>query len=77
MRPRSTLAILTFGLAISLATSLASPTPALADSSNDLVLSRFGVQIPSGNDFKTVGQNLEFRSLVSELGVALAPCRVR
>lgn len=40
---------------------------------NDLVLARLSSQVGSGTDARTVGQNLELRSLVSELGVALAP----
>jgi hypothetical protein len=41
---------------------------------NDLVLSRLGkVQMNGVNPIAVVGQNLEYRSLVSELGVALAP----
>lgn len=49
------------------------PRPASAGD-NDLVLGRLGVVVDDGAGMpRTVGQNLEFRSLVSELGVALAP----
>ena len=48
------------------------PRPASAGD-NDLVLGRLGTVIDDGTTPRTVGQNLEFRSLVSELGVALAP----
>lgn len=42
---------------------------------NDLVLARLGkvTTDASGNPITVVGQNLEFRSLISELSVALAP----
>jgi hypothetical protein len=40
---------------------------------NDLVLARLSTQVGSGTDARTIGQSLELRSLVSELGVALAP----
>src|SRR6266550_2352182 len=58
---------------IVLATLLAA-TPAAADS-NDLVLSRLGTRITDsmGNLTGVVGDNVEFRSLASQLGVALAP----
>src|SRR5260221_2470635 len=54
-------------------TALAAP-PAAADS-NDLVLSRLGTRITDsmGNLTGVVGDNGEFRSLASQLGVALAP----
>ncbi len=49
------------------------PAPAVAGD-NDLVLGRLGLVVDQGSTTAhTVGQNLEFRSLVSELGVALAP----
>ena len=49
-------------------------TPAAADS-NDLVLSRLGTRLTDsmGNLTGVVGDNVEFRSLASQLGVALAP----
>ncbi|HEX2691464.1 MAG TPA: hypothetical protein VHN14_32860, partial [Kofleriaceae bacterium] len=48
--------------------------PAAADS-NDLVLSRLATRIVnnSGQLTGVVGENLEFRALVSQLGVVLAP----
>lgn len=48
--------------------------PALAGD-DDLVLNRYGRIITdgNGNPIGVVGQNLEFRSMISELGVALAP----
>lgn len=54
--------------------SLAAPRLAAADS-NDLILSRLGTRITntSGALTNVVGQNLEFRSLASQLGVVLAP----
>lgn len=53
---------------------LLAPTIAAADD-HDLVLSRLGTRITdtSGNLTGVVGQNLEFRSLASQLGVVLAP----
>ena len=52
---------------------LAPGTAAAGD--NDLVLGRLAelVSDDGGATMRSVGQNLEFRSLVSELGVALAP----
>lgn len=52
----------------------AGASPAAAGE-NDLVLTRLGFVQTDGNDnpISVVGQNLEFRSLVSELGVVLAP----
>ncbi len=49
-------------------------SPAAADD-NDLVLGRLGTPLTNGQGavIGVVGQNLEFRSLASELGVALAP----
>ncbi len=46
-----------------------------AADSNDLVLSRLGTRITdaNGNVTSVIGQNLEFRSLASQLGVVLAP----
>lgn len=40
---------------------------------NDLILGRLSTRIGSGMDERTVGQSLELRSLVSELGVVFAP----
>jgi hypothetical protein len=40
---------------------------------NDLILARLATRIGSGPDARYVGRSLELRSLVSELGVALAP----
>ncbi len=40
---------------------------------NDLVLARLSSLVGSGSDQRGVGQSLELRSLISELGVALAP----
>jgi hypothetical protein len=53
---------------------LAVATPAAADP-NDLVMSRLATRITdsSGNVTSVVPQDLEFRSLVSQLGVVLAP----
>jgi len=50
------------------------PSAAHADD-NDIVLSRLGtiVRDGSGNPIDVVGNNLDYRSLVSELGVVLAP----
>jgi len=50
------------------------PSTARADA-NDIVLSRLGTIIVdgTGNPIDVVGNNLEFRSMVSELGVVLAP----
>src|ERR1043165_8714763 len=49
-------------------------TPAAADD-NDLVLSRLATPVTdgSGNVTQFVGQNLELRSLSSQLGTVLAP----
>ncbi len=49
-------------------------SPAFAGD-DDLVLSRFGriVEDGNGNPIGVIGKNLEFRSMISELGVALAP----
>lgn len=63
------------GLTLALATALvagAGARPAAAGD-NDLVLARLSSIVGSGQDARSVGQNLELRSLVSELGVALAP----
>ncbi|MBK9033207.1 MAG: hypothetical protein IPL61_18370 [Myxococcales bacterium] len=47
---------------------------AAAAGDNDLVLGRLANLVSDGGTgMRSVGQNLEFRSLVSELGVALAP----
>jgi hypothetical protein len=53
---------------------LAAPRPAVADD-NDLVLARFGTPVTdvTGEITDVVPDNYRFRSLVSELGVALAP----
>lgn len=52
---------------------VAAPGRAAADD-NDLVLSRLGVPVMSGGvPVDVVGNNEEFRSMVSELGVVLAP----
>lgn len=52
--------------------SLAAGTAAAGD--NDLILGRLATIIDQGSsNQRAVGQNLELRSLVSELGVALAP----
>lgn len=59
---------------VALAALCAAPGLAHADpGANDLVLGRLSRQVPNGNEMVSVGQSLEFRSLVSELGVALAP----
>ncbi|MEO7097326.1 MAG: hypothetical protein ABI175_28955 [Polyangiales bacterium] len=57
-----------------LVASLAAPRLAAADS-NDLILSRLATRIEnnSGTLTNVVGQNLEFRSLASQMGVVLAP----
>jgi hypothetical protein len=48
-------------------------SPAFADD-NDLVLSRLATRIEDGSgNVSYLGQNLEFRSLASQLGVVLAP----
>jgi hypothetical protein len=52
--------------------ALAAPRTAHADA-NDLVLARLSEQVMNGQEMISIGQNLEFRSLASELGVALAP----
>jgi hypothetical protein len=54
--------------------SVSGPRPAAADP-NDLVLSRLATRITNsdGSVASVVGQNLEFRALASQLGVALAP----
>lgn len=59
---------------LAIAALASAATPALAGG-NDLVLGRLAVLVDdgSGTPSRAVGQNLEFRSLVSELGVALAP----
>lgn len=60
--------------AVCLAASVAAPGAARAGD-NDLVMSRLAtIQTDAmGEPTGAVGQNLEFRALVSELGVALAP----
>lgn len=40
---------------------------------NDLVMSRLGTEVGTGANTTVIGNNLAFRSLVSELGVVLAP----
>lgn len=57
-----------------LALCLAAPRPAAADD-NDLILSRLGTRITdnAGALTNVIGQNLEFRSLASQMGVVLAP----
>jgi hypothetical protein len=59
---------------IALAIIAAMAMPASADP-NDLVLSRLGTRItdPNGALTGVIGENLEFRSLASQLGVVLAP----
>jgi len=54
--------------------AVAAAAPARAGS-NDVILARLGKVITdgSGNPTRVIGQNLEFRSLVSELGVVMAP----
>ncbi len=61
-------------VACSLVLGLVGPGLAAADG-NDLVLSRLGTRISNNMGVLTgvVGQNLEFRSLASQLGVVLAP----
>lgn len=57
------------------AATVAAPAPAAAGE-NDVVLGRLVVLVDdtmSGQPTRAVGQNLELRSLLSELGVALAP----
>jgi len=57
-----------------LAIGLVSAAPAHADD-NDIVLSRLATRIENAQGVLTnvIGQNLEFRALASQLGVALAP----
>ncbi len=57
-----------------LAASCLAPSIAVADV-NDLILSRLATRITgtTGEVMDVVGQNLEFRSLASQLGVVLAP----
>jgi hypothetical protein len=59
---------------IAIALLAATARPAAADP-NDLVLSRLGTLIEDGggNPVDVIGSNQDFRSLVSELGVVLAP----
>lgn len=59
---------------LALGITLGAPGLAAADG-NDLVLSRLGTRITDNMGTLTgvVGQNLEFRSLASQLGVVLAP----
>ncbi|HEY0193800.1 MAG TPA: hypothetical protein VGC42_21940 [Kofleriaceae bacterium] len=53
---------------------LGSLSGAAAADSNDLVLARLATKVTAGDGSTTyVGQNLEFRALASQLGVALAP----
>ncbi|CAN5722410.1 hypothetical protein BH11MYX3_BH11MYX3_28380 [soil metagenome] len=61
-------------VACSLALGLVAPGLAAADG-NDIVLSRLGTRINNNMGVLTgvVGQNLEFRSLASQMGVVLAP----
>ncbi len=61
-------------VACSLALGLVVPGLAAADG-NDIVLSRLGTRINNNMGVLTgvVGQNLEFRSLASQMGVVLAP----
>ena len=55
-------------------TSVLAGVPAVAAAGdNDLVLARLATRVGSGTDERVIGQSLELRSLVSELGVALAP----
>lgn len=51
---------------------VAAATPAAADP-NDLVLSRLATPVTTGNMTTYVPQDVEFRSLASQLGVVLAP----
>ncbi|MBP8810959.1 MAG: hypothetical protein KBG48_21385 [Kofleriaceae bacterium] len=63
-------------LAVALAiAALAAAAPPARAGENDLVLGRLALLVgdPGVSPNRAVGQNLEFRSLVSELGVALAP----
>jgi hypothetical protein len=55
--------------------ALAAAPPTARAGDNDLVLSRLGLVVTDaeGTPVGVVGQNLEFRALVSELGVILAP----
>ena len=57
-----------------LALSLVVPSLAAADQ-NDIILSRLGTRVTDNNGVLTnvIGQNLELRSLASQLGVVLAP----
>ena len=58
---------------VSFAGTLAIAAPASAGE-NDIVLARLGLITTSGGKpAGVIGQNLEFRSLVSELGIVLAP----
>ncbi len=50
-----------------------SPAGEAAAGDNDVVLARLSSIVGTGENARGVGQNLELRSLLSELGVALAP----
>ena len=60
---------------LGLALALLCVTQTARADQNDLVLNRLGTRITdgSGNVMSVVGQNLELRSLASQLGVVLAP----
>jgi hypothetical protein len=60
--------------ALLFAATLVVPSLAAADT-NDIIISRLATRIEdnNGNLTRVVGQNLEFRSLASQLGVVLAP----
>jgi len=62
-----------FAAAVTLVLALGVAPPARADK-NDLVLSRLGLNVEQNpGEFVVVPDNARFRSLVSQLGVALAP----
>src|SRR5262245_61934955 len=62
------------GIAIALTMSALALAPRAARAGdNDIVLARLGKLTGSGTTMSVGGQNLEFRGLVSELGVVLAP----
>jgi hypothetical protein len=60
--------------ALVLAAALLAPAVAVADT-NDIIISRLSTRVEDdmGNLTNVVGQNREFRSLASQLGVVLAP----
>ena len=67
---RTATALVTAVAAVTLVAIDARPAAA---GDHDLVIARLGRLLDSGGTMRTVGQNAEFRSLASELGVVLAP----